>query len=132
VNCHDYPSFEKVIESVANLDQDDEAYAHVYEAPFLRRSMMGYTFEPGFEEFLLHIFSQEKDSAFRRNRQFWGKAYETKSRKFAHYITRLENKPLFSLREHLRMMGILGTIRKSTEKIEIKKREREEARLRDE
>ncbi len=131
INCHEYKSFEEVMERVVALDTVDSEYARVYEAPFFRRRISGYTFEPGFEEFFVHIFQQDREAAFRRNRQFWGKAYETQRRKFASYIARLERRPLFNLMEHIRMIGIPATVRKLAQKLDAKKRERKEARLRD-
>jgi RNase P/RNase MRP subunit POP5 len=38
---------------------------------------------------------------------------------------------LFKLKEHLRMLGTSGTVRKINEKAQEKKQERNEARLRD-
>lgn len=111
VNCHDYSSLEEVVERVIELDNDERAYQKVYETPFLRRPLTGYAFEPGFEEFLVAIFSQDPNRAFRRNREFWGKAYETQRRKFAGYLSRLEKKGWFSLVEHLQMLGIAGFLR---------------------
>jgi alpha(1,3/1,4) fucosyltransferase len=131
VNCHDFPSFEKAIERVIQLDNDEEAYARMFEASFFRRPLVGYAFEPGFEDFLVHIFSQDKEKAFRRNRQFWGKAYETQRRKLASYLTRMERRPFFKLTEHLRMLGTSGTVKKINEKAVERKQERIEAKLRD-
>jgi alpha(1,3/1,4) fucosyltransferase len=131
VNCHDYPSFEKAIERVIELDNDEKAYARMYEAPFFQRPLMGYAFDPGFEEFLVHIFSQDKEKAFRRNRQFWGKAYETQRRKLASYVSRLQRNPFFRLTEHVQMLGTVGTAKKIGEKTQEKMQERAEARLPD-
>ncbi|MGA2612702.1 MAG: glycosyltransferase family 10 [Spirochaetia bacterium] len=131
VNCHDYPSFEKAIERVMELDNDELAFARMYEAPFFCRPLIGYAFEPGFEEFLVHVFGQAREKAFRRNRQFWGRAYETQRRKLASYISRLDRNPLFSLKEHVRMLGTQGTAKKIGEKVTEKRQENKEARLPD-
>jgi hypothetical protein len=129
VNCHDYPSFEKAIERVIELDKDEKAYARMYEAPFFQHPLIGYAFDPGFEEFLVHIFSQPKEKAFRRNRQFWGKAYETQRWKLASYVLRLQKNPFFRLKEHLRMLGTSRTVQKIGEKAQERIQERAEARL---
>ena len=131
VNCHDYPSLEKVVERVVALDTDEAAYRKVYEAPFLRRPLNGYAFEPGFEEFVVRTFNQDPARAFRRNREFWGKAYEAQRRKFASYITRIERDRLFSLREHLKIWGPVKTLRKYSEKAKERRTEQEERMLRD-
>jgi hypothetical protein len=124
VNCHAYSRFEDVVKRIIELDSDEDAFARIYEAPFFRRPLLKYAFDPGFEEFLVHIFGQDSDAAFRRNRQFWGKAYETQHKKFAHYLTRLGRNPLFNLMEHLKMLGLRGTVAKVLEKHESRKSER--------
>ena len=124
VNCHDYPRFEDVVERIIELDRVEEAFMQVYQAPFFRRPFLQYTFDPGFEAFLVHIFDQDSFGAFRRNRQFWGKAYEAQHRKFAHYLSRLQRKPLFNLIEHVKMLGVRKAIAKIVEKREAWKAER--------
>jgi hypothetical protein len=131
VNCHDYPSFEMAIERVIELDNNEQAFARMYEAPFFRQPLIGYAFEPGFEDFLVHLFAQEKEKAFRRNRQFWGRAYETQKRKLASYLSRLAGKPLFSLKEHWRMLGGSATVRKIGDKVEERRQEKAEERIPD-
>jgi hypothetical protein len=131
VNCHAYSGFDEVIQRIIELDRNDAAFAEVYEAPFLSRPLSGYAFDPGFEEFLMKVFNQDPAAAFRRNRQFWGRAYETQRRKFAHYITRLETRPFFSLREHLKILGLGGTIRKVGEKRQARLQAEKQSRLPD-
>jgi len=117
VNAHDFGSLSDLVERVIELDRDEESYRRMYEAPFLVRAVGDYTFTPGFEEFLVHIFDQEKEAAFRRSRHFWGKAYENQRKKAAFYLQRLERDRLFSLLEHLRMLGFRGLMRKLVEKL---------------
>ena len=65
INCHDYASFEKVLERVRELDTNDEAFLEMINQPLAAE---GYDFKKimsGFEEFLTHIFDQPLEQAKR-------------------------------------------------------------------
>jgi alpha(1,3/1,4) fucosyltransferase len=130
VNCLAYPSLETAVERVVELDNDEEAYARTFEAPFFRGPMTEYAIEPGLEEFLVRVFSQDREKAFRRSRQAWGKVYETQKWKSARYIERLQTRPMFGMKEHLFMYGAFATIKKVRERMTEKKQEKRESRLR--
>lgn len=89
INCHDYgvtaygdntEAFAKIIEKIKKLDNDDEAYMQMLSQPMF---VEGYSVEEEqkkFEEFLFHIFDQNPEQAYRRNRYYWGERYERKQR----------------------------------------------------
>jgi hypothetical protein len=89
INCHDYGvtaygdntvAFEKIINEIERLDSDDKAYLEMLsQAAFVE----GYNIEEEkkkLENFLCHIFDQEPEIAYRRNRYYWGERYERKQR----------------------------------------------------
>ena len=88
INCHDYgltekgepEAIEKIVAEVRRLDNDDVAYKRMLETPAFteKNDIAGQQQE--FEKFLFNIFSQEKQSAFRRNRFYWGERYERKQK----------------------------------------------------
>ena len=89
INCHDYgvtaygnneEAFKRIINEIMRLDNDDEAYLEMLSQPMV---VEGYSVEEEqkkFEAFLFHIFDQESDKAYRRNRFYWGERYERKQR----------------------------------------------------
>jgi hypothetical protein len=116
INANDYSSLAEVVQAVIELDSSEAAFRKMYETPFLVRPMKDFTFTGGFEKFLVDIFEQDRDAAFRRNRHFWGKTYENQKRKASFYLQRLERDRVFSLVEHFRMLGFKGLMRKIAEK----------------
>lgn len=66
VNCHDYESFDKVVEKVKELDTDDELYLKTINEPLFAE---GYSFEKAeadFEVFIRNIVDQPLEDAKRR------------------------------------------------------------------
>jgi hypothetical protein len=118
VNAHDYRSLSEVVERVVELDRNDAMYRQMYEMPFFVNPIGDYSFTPGFENFLVHVFLQDKEAAFRRNRTFWGRSYENQQRKAAQYLERLERDRLFNFFQHLGMLGFKGFLNKIGEKLE--------------
>jgi len=73
VNCLDFESFEATAERVKEIDQNDDLYKQMLSEPWFPGGV-----EPEwlraeiFVNFLSHIFDQEHESAYRRNRTRWG------------------------------------------------------------
>lgn len=66
INCHDYKSFDDVLEKVKELDNDDEAYLKIINEQI---SSENYNFEKvldDFELFLKNIFDQPLEKAERK------------------------------------------------------------------
>lgn len=62
INAHDYSNFDKVVEHVKQIDNDDDLYIKIRNAnPLLKDST-----DNGLAEFLYHIIDQDYNQAFRR------------------------------------------------------------------
>ena len=70
----------KIIERIKEIDQNDELYRKMLETPAFLDSYSVEDEKKKFEDFLLHIFDQPTESAFRRNRYLWGERYERKQK----------------------------------------------------
>ncbi len=70
INVRDYPSFEAAIERIKELDQDDEQYLEMLNEPVFNDPDYPAKFEADLEAFLLNIFEQPLEQAYRRARAF--------------------------------------------------------------
>ncbi len=68
INCSDYSSFEEVLEKVKELDSNDELYLQMLREPVFAEGLPVDGYDERFEAFLLHIFEQDKEKAYRRAR----------------------------------------------------------------
>ena len=76
VNVADYPSMDAVIERVKELDRNDELYMEMLREPVFRSDAPTYEQEyQRLEQWLLNIFEQPLEKAWRRNRFFQGRIY---------------------------------------------------------
>jgi len=66
INCHDYESFEQVVERIKEIDTDDMLYLDIINTPFTIPEYDSKEVERQSEEFLRHIIDQPLDSAKRR------------------------------------------------------------------
>lgn len=82
INCHDFNSFDEVIEYVKKVDEDDELYLEMVKAPIItQNSLAGECLEANYlSNFLYNICSQDPKKAIRRNRIYQGKYYEDEAR----------------------------------------------------
>ena len=82
INCHDFDSFEDVLEEVKRIDNDDEAFLNMVKAPILADGSEAAVFlkDDYLSEYLKDICSQEPDKAIRRNRVYQGAYYEDEAR----------------------------------------------------
>lgn len=71
INCGDYPSFDAVIEKIKELDQDDEKYLQMLRQPILVDPAYPKKLDEALERFLLHIFEQPYEQAYRRCRVYY-------------------------------------------------------------
>lgn len=76
VNVHQYASFEDAVKEIERIDQDDELYEKIMQEPVYMPDFQLETYEKELEGFLVHIFQQDYEKAFRRNRNYWGYAAE--------------------------------------------------------
>ncbi len=77
INCHDFDSFEDVIQRIKEIDEDDELYLKILNSPIaLEVKDLEDYYTVKIEDFIMPIFSVNKENAFRRNRVYWGEKYE--------------------------------------------------------
>lgn len=73
INCHDFESFDHVLDHVKAIDQDDDRYRSMLSEPwFLNSHEPEELQDETFAAFLSNIFDQDPASAYRRNRSRWG------------------------------------------------------------
>lgn len=70
INCHDFASFDEVLEQIRLIDLNPALYRSYLDAPIFNNPNYLEVLYEQLETFLLHIFNQEKKNAFRRPR-FW-------------------------------------------------------------
>lgn len=88
INCHklgltenaDDLIFKKIIECVKVIDQNDDLYYKMLSACALSEENNIEDQKNKLENFLINIFSQNKEDAYRRNRFYWGQRYERKQK----------------------------------------------------
>lgn len=71
INCHDYDSFDQVVERIKELDQDDEQYLAMMREPIFVDDTYPKRLVDDLEAFVLHIFEQPVEKAFRRSRIYY-------------------------------------------------------------
>jgi hypothetical protein len=71
-------AIDKIVDEVIRLDSNEQEYKRVLsENAFTKENNIDKALIE-FEAFLVSIFEQNKDDAYRRNRYYWGKRYERK------------------------------------------------------
>ena len=71
INVLDYDSFDAVVEKVKELDQDDEKYLAMLRQPILVAPDLPRRLDEELEKYILHIFEQPLDKAYRRCRAYY-------------------------------------------------------------
>ena len=82
INCHDFESFDDVVDYVRKVDGDDDLYLSMVKAPIVREDSLAKKClgEDYLSDWLYGICSQEPEAAIRRNRIYQGKYYEDEAR----------------------------------------------------
>ena len=73
INVSDYDSLDAVVEKIRELDQDDEKYLQMLRQPVLKDPDMPRRMDEQLEAFILHIFEQPLETAYRRCRVYYPK-----------------------------------------------------------
>lgn len=95
INCADYPSFDAVIEKIKELDQDDEKYLQMLRQPILVDPDYPRKLDEALGRFIMHIFRQPYEQAYRRCRVYYPQAHN-------HYLaTCVEPGKLHALRQRI-------------------------------
>ena len=74
INCHDYSSFDEVIERVKEIDSNDDLWLDMVTQPWQTEEQYSKTLQEvaDYERFTHNIFSQDVHSARRRPEGYWG------------------------------------------------------------
>lgn len=110
INCTDYESFDAVIEKVKELDQDDEKYLEMMRQPILVDPELPRKLDEELEKFILHIFEQPYDQAYRRCRAYYPKWHDE------YLAAAIEPTAEYRLRQKVKMAlsGLKQKLRKET------------------
>lgn len=76
INVADYESLDAVMEKVKELDQDDEKYLAMLRQPILTDPEYPARLDAELEKFILHIFEQPYEQAYRRSRVYYPKQHD--------------------------------------------------------
>ncbi|MBQ7523671.1 MAG: hypothetical protein IJT07_04050 [Oscillospiraceae bacterium] len=76
INVADYASFDEAIEKIKELDQDDEKYLAMMNQPVFVNPEEVASLDERFEQFVLHIFEQPLEQAYRRCRVYYPISHE--------------------------------------------------------
>ena len=77
INVGDYACFGDAIEAVKKLDQDDDAYLRMLNEPVFTDPAYPERLMKEYEEFILHIFRQSPEQAYRRSRAYFAHYYDS-------------------------------------------------------
>lgn len=82
INCHDFDSFEAVLDEIKRIDNDKEAFEKMVKAPILREDSKAAKFleDDYLSEYLYKVCSQDPKAAIRRNRVYQGAYYEAEAK----------------------------------------------------
>lgn len=71
----DFNDFDRLIYEIERIDNDDHLYLEMLKCPALNNP--NYIIETfnNLEDFIINIIEQDKETAYRRNRKFWGEIY---------------------------------------------------------
>lgn len=91
INVMDYPDWDAVIDRIIYLDtHDDEYLATLNERPFLDEDYISKV-KGGLNDFIVNIFEQPKEKAYRRSRHFWGRTYNDYYRRVGKLTRRIRD-----------------------------------------
>lgn len=76
INCNDFSSFDEVVEYIKLVDQDDSLYLSIINQPILNDPYFFSRKRSELEAFVVHIFDQPLENAYRRSRVFSPKNHE--------------------------------------------------------
>lgn len=94
INCHEFVSFDAVLERVKEIDSDDSLYRDMLQQPWFYSGHEPECFsDETVTQFLMNIFDQPRERAFRRNFSRWGEKHEQRLKRmwdqpFSHLIRR--------------------------------------------
>lgn len=96
INVSSYETIDQVVEKIKEIDQNEELYNQMIQAPALVNQNAYNDAMAKLEEFLENIFKNPKEKAYRRTLEYWNKNYinnqKSKSKAF-HFLKKIKNFP---------------------------------------
>ena len=83
INCHNYKSFEEVVEVVRKIDEDDELFRQYLHEPIGTEEQFPEDGFKAYGDFVIEICRQVPKDAMRRNNVFWGEKYQQRMKRLA-------------------------------------------------
>lgn len=106
INCSDYPSFDAVIEKIIELDQDDEKYLEMLREPVFVNPDFAEKITKDIEDFVVNIFEQPLETAYRRSRVYCPKKHEDFLKKYSARECTIRYKIKNPILNFLRKIGV--------------------------
>ena len=76
IHCSDFPDFDAVVEYIKELDQNDEKYLEMIRQPIFNKPNTPQKLYENLENYLIYIFDQPIEKAYRRSRVYRPKTHE--------------------------------------------------------
>jgi hypothetical protein len=73
INCHDYENFDKVIERIIKIDNNDELYMQMLKEPFMKDIITINEYEQQLDEFLVNMIETPREKAIQRDSSGWAR-----------------------------------------------------------
>lgn len=108
INCHDYESFDEVIEKIKEIDSDPELYEAMLAEPIFENGIVPFEYtEDYLREFLFNIFDQPIEKARRRADFTYKYYYVKRSRRIFNIYCKVVNNPVsqFAIKLYLKLKG---------------------------
>ena len=80
INCHDFDSFDEVVNKVIEVDQSEELYRYMVNQPFFNKKEPEYIQDDFLLNFYIKIFEQPIETAYRRAKYGYNAFYEARSK----------------------------------------------------
>ncbi|MBQ7595964.1 MAG: alpha-1,3-fucosyl transferase, partial [Clostridia bacterium] len=90
INCHDYDSFEQVVERVKEIDNDPELFRSILAEPIFKDEKIPYELSMDcLRDYLFHIFDQPLEEAKRRSSFSWRMQYVDSMRRMVKFYYKI-------------------------------------------
>lgn len=86
INVHDYPDLDAVLAEVKRLDSDEDAWYKMVSQPLFLEPDYFQRRTAELEAFLVHIFEQEPEQAYRRSRDFTPSEHDARLREYNRFL----------------------------------------------
>ena len=86
INCHEFDSFDSVLNRIIELDNDDSKYLEMLSQPAILDTEKQTKHEQELEKFLINIFAQNLEKAYRRSRVYLPQSHNDKLKRYSFYL----------------------------------------------